>query len=173
MTAKRTTTLYVDGMHCAACEFYLEDTLGSAPGVCKIKADLNNATLEIETDGSLSDQQLADVLTPLIADRGYRLNLTQATRTIAKREFMLAIPAATFVIIAFVLLQRLGLVNLVATDSVSYATAILIGLIASVSSCLAVVGGLVLSLGASEAKAHGKWQSQSLFHVGRLLSFLF
>ena len=53
----------------------------------------------------------------------------------------------------------------------SYGTAFVIGLIASVSSCLAIVGGLVLSLSASSAKEGGTWRSQALFHIGRLGGF--
>ena len=54
---------------------------------------------------------------------------------------------------------------------VGYGTAFSIGLVASVSSCLAMVGGLVLTLGASSAKAGGTWRTQVLFHIGRLGGF--
>ncbi|MDQ5952668.1 MAG: uncharacterized protein QG626_797 [Patescibacteria group bacterium] len=171
MTDKRTTTLYVDGMHCAACEFYLEDTLGGAPGVCKIKANLNRAEVILETDGVKTDADLARELSRLVGDRGYALRTSPVSHQGSSREFLIALPAAMFVIVGFVFLQKLGFVQLIGAGEVSYATAILIGLIASVSSCLAVVGGLVLSLGATAAKTGARWQSQTLFHVGRLVSF--
>lgn len=171
MTDKRTTTLYVDGMHCAACEFYLEDTLGGAPGVCKIKANLNRAEVVLETDSVKTDADLARELSRLVGERGYALRTSPISRQGAYREFLVALPAAAFVITGFILLQKFGLVQLIGAGEVSYATAILIGLIASVSSCLAVVGGLVLSLGATAAKTGARWQSQILFHVGRFVSF--
>jgi sulfite exporter TauE/SafE len=65
----------------------------------------------------------------------------------------------------------LGIVNLVNTSQVSYGTAFLVGFIASVSTCMAVVGGIVLSLSASFAKEGDTVRPQALFHVGRLLSF--
>jgi sulfite exporter TauE/SafE len=49
--------------------------------------------------------------------------------------------------------------------------AFVIGLIASVSTCMAVVGGLVLSMSANFAKEGDKVRPQALFHIGRLISF--
>ena len=44
-------------------------------------------------------------------------------------------------------------------------------MIASVSTCMAVVGGLVLSMSANYAKEGDKVRPQVLFHIGRLVSF--
>jgi sulfite exporter TauE/SafE len=86
-------------------------------------------------------------------------------------EFGLAIPIAGAFVALFIILQKLGIVNLVATADVTYGTAFVIGLIASISTCMAVVGGLVLSMSASFAKEGDKIRPQVLFHVGRLVSF--
>ncbi len=86
-------------------------------------------------------------------------------------EFKIALPIALVFIAFFILLQKLGIVNLITATDVTYGTAFIIGLIASVSSCMAVVGGLVLSVSASFAKEHNKVRPQLLFHVGRLVSF--
>ena len=71
----------------------------------------------------------------------------------------------------FIILQKLGIVNLINASKVSYGTAFIIGLIASVSTCMAIVGGLVLSMSANFAKEDDKIRPQVLFHVGRLASF--
>lgn len=84
---------------------------------------------------------------------------------------MYALPIAVAVITIFVLLQKAGLTSFISGGDVSYGTAFLIGLIASVSSCLAIVGGLVLSLSASSAREGGTWRTQSLFHIGRIGGF--
>jgi len=52
-------------------------------------------------------------------------------------------------------------------------TAFIVGLIASISSCMAVVGGLVLSMSATFSKEGDKLRPQILFHIGRLASFFF
>jgi len=46
-----------------------------------------------------------------------------------------------------------------------------IGVVASLSTCMAVVGGLVLSMSATFAREGDKVRPQILFHVGRIVSF--
>lgn len=171
MSEKHAATFYVEGMHCAACEFYLEETLGSVQGIQSVHANLAQSIISLESDLEMHNDELASKLTTLVADRGYALKTSATVAKKSHREFVIALPTAVLLIVGFVLLQKVGFVNLVTTDSVTYGTAMLIGAIASVSTCLAIVGGLVLSLGASTAKAHGKWQSQAMFHVGRLGGF--
>ncbi len=164
-------TFHVQGMRCASCEFLLEDTFKSVKGVTKVKADLGTNSVTLSGVLPEDDKQLADELTSLVSSHGYRIT-TEATGTsAAHREYIVAVPAATAFIIAFILLQKLGLVNLVSSGDVTYGTAFVVGLVASVSTCLAVVGGLVLSISVSAAKKNGHWQSQALFHVGRLGGF--
>jgi sulfite exporter TauE/SafE len=86
---------------------------------------------------------------------------------------MVAVPIAIAFVLLFVLLQKLGIVNLVNSSSVSYGTAFLIGIIASLSTCMAVVGGLVLSMSATFAKEGDRVRPQILFHAGRIVSFFF
>lgn len=116
-------------------------------------------------------QLLADKLTALVASHGYRLHTEANAGSVKTREYLVAAPAASAFILTFILLQKLGLANLVSSGDVTYGTAFAVGLIASVSTCLAVVGGLVLSISANAAKDNGKWQSQAMFHLGRLGGF--
>jgi len=71
-----------------------------------------------------------------------------------------------------VVLQKAGLVNLINTSRISPGTALVVGIIASLSTCMAVVGGLVLSMSATYSKEGDKTKPQVLFHVGRILSFV-
>lgn len=90
---------------------------------------------------------------------------------IAWGDFIYALPIALAFVVLFVLLQKLGLVKLVNTSSVSYGTAFLIGIVASLSTCMAVVGGLVLSMSATFAREGDRVRPQVLFHIGRIASF--
>lgn len=164
-------TFHVEGMHCASCVFYLEETLPGKEGVAHVKADLNVCAVTVSGDFTDEPSVLAEKLTAFVSSNGYRLALEKPTARPNYRDFIIAVPAAATAIIGFMLLQQLGIVNLVSTGDVSYGTALLIGLIASVSTCLAVVGGLVLSLSANAAKNNARWSSQAMFHVGRLGGF--
>jgi sulfite exporter TauE/SafE/copper chaperone CopZ len=164
-------TFHVEGMHCASCVFYLEETLPGKEGVTHVKADLNVCAVVVSGDFADDPSALAQKLTAFVSGGGYRLTLEKPATKPSYRDFIIAVPAAATAIIGFMLLQQLGIVNLVSTGDVTYGTALLIGLIASVSTCLAVVGGLVLSLSASAAKNNARWSSQAMFHVGRLGGF--
>lgn len=86
-------------------------------------------------------------------------------------DFKVAIPVAIGFIALFILLQKTGLVNLIDGGKVTYSTAFFIGLIASISTCMAVVGGLLLSMSATFAKGGDRIKPQLMFHIGRLVSF--
>jgi sulfite exporter TauE/SafE len=86
-------------------------------------------------------------------------------------EFKIALPIALLFVALFVILQKTGIVNLIKAGSVSYGTAFVVGIIASLSTCMAVVGGLVLSMSATFAKEGDKTKPQLLFHAGRIVSF--
>ncbi|MFH0890442.1 MAG: sulfite exporter TauE/SafE family protein, partial [Candidatus Liptonbacteria bacterium] len=110
-------------------------------------------------------------LTELVKSHGYSLSAEAPGDSRKWSDFSYAIPIAGAIIVGFVLLQKLGLVNLINSSEVGLGTAALIGLIASVSTCLAVVGGLVLSISANYAKTGRSTRPQFIFHIGRLLSF--
>lgn len=87
------------------------------------------------------------------------------------REYIQAVVIASVLIGAFVLLQSLNLVHLVNGGEIGYGAIFIIGLIASLSTCMAVVGGIVLTLSATFARAGGGFFPQLYFHGGRLISF--
>ena len=71
------------------------------------------------------------------------------------------------------MLHRLNLLPLDfgLSEQMGYGLVFGLGLVASVSTCMAVVGGLVLSMSANFAKEGDKFRPQVLFHLGRLVSF--
>ncbi len=87
------------------------------------------------------------------------------------REYIQASSIAAVLIGAFVYLQSLGLVHLVGGGEIGYSAIFMIGVIASLSTCMAVVGGIVLTLSATFARAGGGFVPQFYFHIGRLVSF--
>ena len=171
MPEQKSQTFHVEGMTCASCVFFIEEALSGNAGVKTTKVDLKSCTAVVSGELGDDPEALAQELTGLIEGRGYRLSLEKAEAKKNHREFLIAVPAVLACITAFLLLQQFGLVNLVGSGSVGYGTAALVGLIASVSTCLAVVGGLVLSLSANAAKHGGTRKAQAMFHAGRLGGF--
>ena len=167
-----TYTFHVNGMHCNACVVLTESELGDVSEVSKVTSSLATHSVEVTGDfGDKSPEHIARDLSEVLAPHGYSLSLERQKHVAAWSDFTYALPIAGACIVLFIVLQKLGIVNLVTSSEVSLSTAFIIGLIASVSTCMAVVGGLVLSMSATFAKEGDKVRPQVLFHIGRLVSF--
>lgn len=168
----KTFTLHVRGMHCASCPLLIESVLTDVPHIHHIHASLTHHHVEVGGDfGEKTVEEVARELTLATHAHGYTLTPEKQKHTVPWHEFARAIPFALGFIGFFILIQKLGIVNLVTSSEVSYGTAFLIGMIASVSTCMAVVGGLTLSLSANFAREGDRVRPQALFHAGRLVSF--
>jgi sulfite exporter TauE/SafE/copper chaperone CopZ len=168
----QTYKFHVNGMHCNSCVVLTESELGDLPQVKQVKANLPDLSVEVTGEfGEKTTEQIAADLSVTLKPHGYTLSLKKETKLINWSDFYKAIPIAAGFIVVFIALQKMGIVNLVTASEVSYGTAFVIGLIASVSTCMAIVGGLVLSMSANFAKEGDKTRPQILFHVGRLASF--
>ncbi len=169
----KTYTLHVGGMHCASCPMLIECELTDLPNVTHAKASLKHHHVEITGDfGEKTIEEIAHELSVVTKKHGYSLSHEKEAHIAKWHDFKIALPIALGFIGFFIILQKLGIVNLVTTSNVSYGTVFLIGIIASVSTCMAVVGGLVLSMSANFAKEGDKVRPQVFFHIGRLVSFL-
>jgi len=168
----KTYTFHVTGMHCNACVILTESELGSLPEVSKVKSSLTRHSVEVSGEfGDKTPESIAKDLSAVLAPHGYTLSVEKQSHQVAWSDFNLALPISLGFIALFVLLQKMGIVDLVNTRGAGYGTVFTVGLIASVSSCMAVVGGLVLSMSANFAKTGNTTRPQILFHVGRLASF--
>ncbi len=165
-------TFHVNGMHCNACVILTESELREVSGISNVKVSLGNLNVEITGDfGEKEPENIAWELSEILKPHGYTLSLEKQNHSAKWSDFYIAVPIALAFIAFFIILQKLGIVNLINAAKVSYGTAFVIGLIASVSTCMVVVGGLVLSMSANFAKEDDKVRPQVLFHTGRLVSF--
>lgn len=165
-------TFHVRGMHCDSCVLLIESELRDLSNITKVKSSLKGHSLEVEGDfGEQTLSQIAETLSAPLKSHGYTISV-ERERTVADwKDFKMAIPIALLFAIVFVILQKMGLVNLVNAGEVGYGTAFAVGIIASLSTCMAVVGGLVLSMSATFAKEGDRVKPQLMFHAGRIISF--
>ncbi|MFA6459295.1 MAG: sulfite exporter TauE/SafE family protein [Candidatus Paceibacterota bacterium] len=171
-------TFHVHGMHCNACVLMIESELSDLPSITQVKSSLNNHSVEVAGNfGNKTHEQIAEELTIPLKAHGYTVSVEkeQSLQNLSHNakwgDFKIAVPIALGFVVLFVVLQKMGIVNLVSAGNVTYGTAVVIGIIASLSTCMAVVGGLVLSMSATFAKEGDKVRPQLMFHAGRLVSF--
>lgn len=168
----QTYTFHIQGMHCTSCIALTEGELMGLPEVTHAESSLKTHTVDVTGEfGDRTPKQITQFLTESLKRHGYSLHLEKRAHQVRWSDFIYAIPIAAVFIGLFIILQKLGVVNLVGAGEMTYTTAFVIGLVASVSTCMAVVGGLVLSLSAHHAKEGAGVRPQVLFHIGRLVSF--
>ncbi len=169
----KTYTFHVSGTHCASCKILIEDILSEQDYIKNAQVNLKSQTLQVETSSERSQEELAGILTEKIRPNGYTVSIEKVLKEKQKDDVIWkALPIGLGFLILFFILQKSGLLNLGIGGNATPVTSFIIGLIASVSSCLAVVGGFVLSLSAkiSQDDVSDK-KTFVLFHVGRLVSF--
>lgn len=181
-TAK-TLSFHVHGMHCNACVLMTESEIGDLPHISKVKSNLADHSIEVTGEfGDKTVEQIAEELTVSLKSHGYTVSTEKhAPKKTNWSEFKIAVPIALGFAVLFVFLQKMGIVNLISTGTVTYGTAFVIGIVASLSTCMAVVGGLLLSMSATFAKegdtsslklrSASLWKPQLMFHIGRIVSF--
>lgn len=163
---------YVEGMHCASCELVIEENLLKFNGVKKVDAKLREGKVFLQIDGKLDPQNVREGLNMLIEEYGYKLvDNHNSNKQINWKEILLGLTFALLFFGFFVLIQKLGVVNLASNEGdITLPFIFLIGIIASLSTCMAVVGGLVLSLSSNYAKEN-QTTPLVIFHISRIIGF--
>ena len=177
-------------MTCGSCEILLERKLKAVPGILAVDIDHRSGTARIIAD--TNNLPSSELIEKIIKEAGYscpidrsqkgsKVRANQAPSAIeTPQRKWLEIGAALLIIFAlYKLLQTFNIVSLAPSTSgaLSLGGILVIGLVAGASSCLAVTGGLLLSLAAKHNEIHQTetaWQKfKPLFHfnVGRLLSY--
>jgi sulfite exporter TauE/SafE/copper chaperone CopZ len=155
----------IEGMHCAACEILIQDKTLEINGVKNVRANLRSQKIEIEFEGEVP-KNLAQLLNSKLITHGYNIagakpNPMQIKETI----FAMTIALAIYGI--FGLFHLLGLEESFNPESINYSAIFVIGVLASLSSCAAVVGSLVLSI----ATGRNPLKPLAAFHAARLVAF--
>lgn len=177
----RHSELRIAGMTCSSCELLLERKLKHLPGM--VQVDVNHRTgvahLTARADQLPDQNQIISVIT----DAGYRLadGASTAARGISNQRAWVEIGGSLLIIFAvYKLLQAADFASLAPSMSgtISLGGALVIGLVAGASSCLAVTGGLLVALAAKHNELHQaetprqKFKPLLHFNVGRLVSYL-
>jgi len=168
----KTHTLHISGTHCPSCKILVEDILGDESSLTNPTVNLKTQTIEFESESN-DETELAQNLTELLKPHGYQVSMEKhAVQPNNSKTIWIALPIGIAFLVLFFILQKSGILNIGIGGAVTPLTSFLIGLIASVSSCLAIVGGLVLSLSAkvSQDKASNA-KTFMLFHGGRVAGF--
>lgn len=167
----------IKGMHCRSCEMLVEDELLKIPGVSCVKVNQKKGIAEISHKAPINLNDIAAA----VHDAGYSVGKdTRAFFSTDKQNYK------ELGIAIIILFNIWGLLTVTGgfsvntsglTNFASIPVVFLIGLTAGISTCMALVGGLVLGSAARFAEKHPeatlvqKFKPHIFFNLGRIISF--
>ena len=162
---------HVKGMHCPACELVIEKKIEKLDIIKNVNAVLKDKKVHLETQTDISSEELLSEINGILRPHGYEISSARLKHKINFKELLIGFVIAAGIIGIFFLIQKLGIANILGGKSMSLALVFLIGVVASLSSCMALVGGLVLSISSSYAKSKDRIMPLILFHGARIIGF--
>lgn len=172
MSKTKITKLQIKGMHCPACEVLITDKFKEADNVKNVQANFRKLEATITHTGELNIHKLNSK----IKEFGYQivsgpLLATPKPPLVSRLMDVLIITVVLITIYFFA--QKLNLIpNIGGSNGLTVVTALLLGLVASVSTCMATSGALFLStIGGKEQVTDNKIIPAISFSLGRVVSY--
>lgn len=168
----------IAGMHCRSCELLTEDELSSVPGVKKVKTHFRSGVAEVFYDGKAPNK---NELEKAIRRAGYEIGKGERPWVTSDMgAWVETLFALGIVLVLFLFAKSLGLfdISLGSSERLSSIPFVfLLGIVAGLSTCMAMVGGLVLAVSARfserhpEASVRQKFLPNVYFNMGRVGGF--
>lgn len=173
------TTVPIKGMHCRSCELLIEDELSQVPGVCKVHVSEKKAQADIYYE---TDTLNADHVESAIKQAGYEIGFSEKKPWFSKilADYVDIFYAGVALFFLYQIVSILGLSKLLGVSGgqpTSLITVLLIGVTAGVSTCMALIGGLVLGTATRYAQKHPtatnmeRFTPHIWFNIGRIVSY--
>jgi len=147
-TESISTTVPVAGMTCRTCEVRIQRHVGRLPNVQGVRASAVHGRVEIESSAPVPAAAIAKA----IRAAGYEIGRTPWLAS-DPAVWLTAVAGIALVFTLAVIAQLTGLTELASgagdLSNGGLVVALLLGLAAGVSTCMALVGGLVLALSAA------------------------
>lgn len=171
--------IFLRGMHCRSCELRTESEMKKLSGVSGVEANHRTGRIIIEHQGSLDEKQLDATIRSLGYARGDgEVQLPWFSTDI--RIYVETLFAVGGIVVLGLVLAASGFTGIsfgTVDDLGSVGSVLLLGLAAGVSTCMALVGGLVLGIAARFAERHPeasprrRLEPQIYFNLGRIVGF--
>ena len=171
-------TYYVEGMHCASCEILIEKKLSALKGIKSVEASTDKEAVFVVFE---RQRPSASKLNEIFKRENY-LFFDQPIKIAEQKkrdDFFIIAGTALVFIVGFFLIKNSGLAGLINVNSTSSLPMFfLLGLLAGISSCAALVGGLILSMSKQWLEIYSeknstleKFQPHLMFNFGRIVSY--
>lgn len=169
----------IRGMHCASCEILIKEKINKLSGITNVKVSHKRGEAEVYYCGNEpSAEDIRKAVQAAGYDVGSKEKLPWLSRNTA--DYYDLIKAAFFLFVVYKIAGWFGLLSISSNaQNTGVMVALVVGLVAGVSTCMALVGGLVLSFSARHAELHPeattiqKFRPHIYFNLGRILGYAF
>lgn len=169
----------IKGMHCRSCELLIEEELKALPGVEKAEVSHSKGRATIYFRGVFPGD---DPIAEAIRKAGYEIGGKGGTAWFSRNSssYFEAFAALTVVGVLYLIGKSQGIfsISLGSTDRLENLPFVfVVGLTAGISTCMAIVGGLVLAISARFSERHPqastkkKFTPHLFFNLGRISGF--
>lgn len=169
-------------MHCASCEILIERKFKRVAGVEKVHVSHHNGKAELFCSSDPNIRELDN----LVKSDGYHVSLWenhhqlvhQETHKNTWKDYFQMGGIFLVIVSVYYLLRQFDLLPTIAiSEQMSYGVVFMIGLFAAVSTCIAVVGGLLLAVAEKFNESHPelsgiqKFRPHLYFNIGRVVGY--
>lgn len=170
--------IHIKGMHCRSCEILIEEELKKIKGVTDVSVSHKDGIADISFTDKLNNIDINCA----VENAGYCVGENSKLPLISKnKKDYIELGLAFFIATAlFLIAKSTGLFELAGSVKGSYSSlpvVFIIGITAGISTCMALVGGLVLGMSSKfakqnpEASGTDKFVPHVYFNLGRIVSY--
>ena len=155
-------------MHCPSCEIFIQDKFKEMPNVTTVKSDFKKQETEVHYTGQLDK----DILNKKIQQFGYEIvekeNNFEEEDSLGKKIFeTLLIAIGLFLV--YLIAKEIDIIpSINITGNLNLITVLFLGLVASISTCMATSGALFLS---TIGRKTDNIKQAIYFSSGRIISY--
>jgi len=170
MAKLKKCTLYIKGMHCPSCEILITDKFKEMPNVTTVNSNFQKQEAEVYFTGDLDKE----TVNKNIRQFGYEISNPPSSRQgrdfgEAKKNIIEAIFIAVGLELIYLIAKELNIIpDINITGSLNLFTVLFLGLVASISTCMATSGALFLSTIGNKTN---NLKQAFYFSLGRIISY--
>lgn len=170
MAKLKKCTLYIKGMHCPSCEILITDKFKEMPNVVSVKSNFQKQEAEVYFNGALDKNTVNNNIRPFGYEIGEKRDEAEDQEPLGKKileSFLIAVGLGLIYLIA----KEINIIpDINITGNLNLLTVLFLGLVASISTCMATSGALFLS---TIGKKTNNLKQAIFFSLGRIISYGF
>ncbi|MEK9169968.1 MAG: sulfite exporter TauE/SafE family protein [Patescibacteria group bacterium] len=168
MAKLKKCTLYIKGMHCPSCEILIIDKFKEMSNVTAVKSNFQKQEAEVYFSGHLDQETINKNIKPFGYEIGNRQDKNLNEEPMSKKIIEASLITVGLILIYLIIKEINIIPSINITGNLNLLTVLFLGLVASVSTCMATSGALFLS---TIGKKTNNLKQAVYFSLGRIISY--